>query len=40
MKNSADTNDYLRKETVIDVFGRMLAIIQDNIIETANFIAA
>jgi hypothetical protein len=33
-------NDYLRKETVIDVFGRMLAIIQDNIIETANFIAA
>jgi hypothetical protein len=33
-------NEYLQKETIIDVFGRMLAINRENIIETANVVAA
>jgi len=33
-------NEYLHKETIIDVFARMLAIIRENIDETAKFVAA
>jgi hypothetical protein len=32
-------NEYLQKETIIDVFARMLAIIRENIDETAKFVA-
>jgi hypothetical protein len=32
-------NEYLQKETMIDVFARMLAIIRENIEETAKFVA-
>src|SRR6266478_3184019 len=31
-------NEYLQKETIIDVFARMLAIIRENIDETAKFV--
>jgi hypothetical protein len=32
-------NEYLHKETIIDVFARMLGIIRENIDETAKFVA-
>lgn len=32
-------NEYLQKETIIDVFARMLGIIRENIDETAKFVA-
>ena len=31
-------NGYLQTETVIDLFGRMLSIIRENIVETAAFV--